>query len=384
MSDDSNGEWAGSESKDWKDGRHRRENSHVLAHAGEIRGDRRARQYATTLNGAYERAAQRGWLTGGGWPSTVEETLTYRMMMDYHGTEGFGDALEAGDAAGVRHYVGSQEDTPDLSGMRTLQAIKDLITGDASMLYIFGHMGNGKSFFASLIAEIWADETPGGIVGGNTRTIEAADWLGTWDELKDWMHEDQQTVLAGEATPKLFIFDEGSSKASGTGKDGYDAKTKLATMCYKIRKHGGNLIVIGHDGKDIHPAVREMCTVAHKTDKKTAQFFREVRNRKGHDPLTPPLEGIPLPDKQWQPNTYDTADWSWGDSDAEDGGVSAEDAYDDMAVWTVVQCMSEGLSARETAKFVPFGKSKCNTLWNEYEDGGAARDIADSVTGVIA
>ena len=38
--------------------------------------------------------------------------------MSYHDTEGFSDAIAEGDAAGVRHYVGSQKNTPDISGYR--------------------------------------------------------------------------------------------------------------------------------------------------------------------------------------------------------------------------------------------------------------------------
>ena len=385
MTDDgsNSGEWAASESKDWKDGRHRRDNRHVHAHAGEV-PDRRTRRHLTALTSVFERASQNGKLEiGASDPDTFEETEEYRRIMSYHATEGFGDAIAEGDAAGVRHYVGSQEDTPDISGYRAIQSIEDLVTGDASMLYVYGHMGNGKSMFASLVAEIWKRQMPDSAeVAANSRTIDAATGITSWPALNDWMIESESTILAGEATRKLFIFDEASSQASGRGKDGYDASTKLATMCYKIRKYGGSLIIIGHDGKDVHPAVREMCTAFHKTGKKTGQFYEEVKNRKGRDPITRPLEGIPLPQKRWQPNTYDLADWSW--RTAEDDGIEAEDAFEKMAIWTVIQCKQDGLSDRDTAEFVPFGKSKVNRVWNDYEDGTQYQDVADTVTEVFA
>ena len=385
MTDDGNnsGEWAASESKDWKDGRHRRDNSHVHPHAGEV-PDRRTRQHLTALTSVYERAAQNGHLElGASDPDRFSETQEYQRIMSHHATEGFSRAIAEGDAAGVRHYVGSQEDTPDISGYRAIQSIEDLVTGDASMLYIYGHMGNGKSMFASLIAEIWKRQMPASAqVAANSRTIDAATGITSWPALNDWMIESESTILAGEATRKLFIFDEASSQASGRGKDGYDASTKLATMCYKIRKYGGSLIIIGHDGKDVHPAVREMCTAFHKTGKKTGQFYREVKNRKGRDPITQPLEGIPLPQKRWQPNTYDLADWSW--RTGEDDGIETEDAFEQMAIWTVIQCKQDGLSDRDTAGFVPFGKSKVNRVWNDYQDGTRYQDVADTVTEVFA
>ena len=54
MSDDagSGGEWAASESKDWKDGRHKRDNAHVLPHAGEV-SDRQTRRHLTALRAVY-------------------------------------------------------------------------------------------------------------------------------------------------------------------------------------------------------------------------------------------------------------------------------------------------------------------------------------------
>lgn len=386
MTDEANnGEWAASESKDWKDGRHRRENEHVLPHAGETR-TRQSRQFLTAMSGAYERAVARGWVDSR-WPSHVEDTAQYRSLQTHHATEGFSRAVEGGDAAGLRAYVGSQEDSPDVSGIRVLQTLEDLITGDASMLYLYGHMGNGKSMFASLLAELWAEATPGGEIAANSRTIEAATWISSWTELQEWMVEDEATVLAGKATPKLFIFDEASSNASGRGRDGWEASTKLATMVYKIRKYGGSLIIIGHDGKDVHPAVRELCTAFHKTGTKTGQFFRSVSNRKGQDPITPELSGIPMPDKQYQPNTYDLAPWAWADESdesVESGGVTADEAYQDMALWTIIKCKEQGLSNRETAKYVPFSHEYVRTKYNEYKDDGINADVVGKLSEGIA
>lgn len=380
---DGNGEWAASESKDWKDGRHRRDNQHVLPHAGETR-TRQSRQFLTAVHGAFERSVARGWVDSR-WPEKAQDSAQYRSLQTSHATEGYSWAVEGGDAAGLRAYVGSQEHEPDISSIRTNDAIRDLLTGDAAMTYIFGHMGNGKSMFASLMAELWLGEMPANaMVASNTRTIDEAEWVSSWPELQNWMLEDEETVLAGKATPKLFIFDEANSHASGRGKDGWDASTKLATMCYKIRKHGGSLIVVGHDGKDIHPAVRELCTAFHKTGTKTGQFYRSVSNRKGQEPITEPLTGIPMPDKSWQPNTYDLANWSWGSESDESEGIEGSDAYRDMALWTIIKCKEQGLSNRETAKYVPYSHEYVRTRYNEFKDDDKHADVVGRVEGGIA
>ena len=381
--DDGGGdEWAFSEWQDYVAGRHARENDAVHPHAAEVERPT-TRRTLTAVRGAFERAERRGWIKGG-WPESgrIDDLRAVRAIRAHHATERSAEAIRAGDGKTLRAMIGSQEDPPDLSSLRTIQTIKDVLTGDAALTYVFGHMGNGKSFAASLFAEIWKSEMgERAEVASNTRTIDAARYLGTWGELQDWMIEDEEIVLAGDARPKLFIFDEASSVASGRGKDGYEASTKLATMCYKIRKYGGMLIIIGHDGKDVHPAVREMCVAFHKTGTKTGQFFRDVKNRKGHDPITDPLEGIPVPSPEWQPNTYDTANWSWK---ADGGEIDPEEVEEGVWLSVVRTCYEEGLSARQAADYVRYSRDWTSRRYRWLEQGEFPHGKADAALEGIA
>ena len=252
------------------------------------------------------------------------------------------------------------------------------------MLYIYGHMGNGKSNFALRCGEDWKRDNPDGEIGTNIRTLTEKDhWIRNWGQLQDWMVESESKVLAGDVTPKLFIFDEASGSASGRGSDGWEAATKLAVLAYKIRKYGGSAIIIGHDGQDVAPAVREMCTAVHKTGKKTARFYESVKNRQGRDPLTPPLTGIEP--TIWSYNDKEASDWSWKRGFSEDSeSITAESAYRDMAVWTAIKAKEKGLANREVADIVGFSRESVRTWWNDYQEGGKAAETVASVQEVIA
>jgi hypothetical protein len=380
MSEDgqSGDSWAFSESRDWLEGRHSNE-SDLPPHPGEI-SDRKARRTLTSMYQAYERAARDGRVRSG--PSDLTESSDWSELREFFGAEALADAVAHGEPARIRHMVGSREDEPDLSGIRTLETVISQLTRAAAMFYLFGRPGSGKTMFACLMAELWKREHPNGLVASNIRTLDRADWINAWPDLDEWMKEDEETVLAGDQTPKLYLLDEGSSVASGRGSQGYEAATKLARLVYKIRKYGGSLIIVGHDGKDVAPSVRELCTIVEKVSEKRARFYDDVREREGRNPVTPELAGIPLPDQSWQPNTYDVADFYWsrvGEDEPEPG-----EAARDSALYTVIKAKEDGLTNRETAQFVPFSQGWVGERWREYRDHDQHTQVLSNVEDMTA
>ena len=386
------GEWAASESKDWKDGRHLRDNPHVLPHAGETR-DPRVRKMLTAMNGAFERAYRRGWLTPGDpWPPTVQESGQYQSLQTHHATEGFSKCMGMGDAAGIRHYVGSQEPKPDVSGMKAIGKIDDLITGPAPVIVILGKMGDGKSDFAGLLGQRWTDHVADDrLIGSNIRSLQEktewidednrarSGWLRSYGELMEWVQIDGDP-LENRQRPKLFIGDEFSSSASGRGKQGYETATKMAPLVYKIRKYGGALIYIAHGPKSIHPMLWRVGTIIQKTGKKTATVGESIRSDKLAD-IQFKIEGIPKTD--WTMATEEASDWSWA-SGAEDETEELDaGAVEAVAAWTVARCKDDGLSHRETERYVPYGRSKVGRVWKDIQAGGDAARMADAVEATI-
>ncbi|MUV87818.1 hypothetical protein GJ631_14975 [Natronomonas sp. CBA1123] len=376
------GEWAGSESKEWKDGRHKRENRSVYPHAGEI-GDRQTRRALTAARSAYDRIARHDDLPADA-PPMFEETTLARSWRYAQGSETFARAVEKGDAIRIRHFVGAQDTDVDLSGMKALQRLRDIVTRPAFMAYMWAEPGTGKTNFAFLLAQLWKRHHPDGEVGTNVRTLEQKDeWCRNYGDLDRWMKADEDAALRGEATPKLFIFDEASSNASGRGKDGYETAQKLGVLAYKIRKYGGSLIIIGHDGGDVHPAIRELAIAINKETKKRATVYESVRNRKGERPIVE-LSGIPPTD--WQYNDKEATTWSWdrhADSE-ETSDESLEEAHKDIAVWTAIKAKEQGLSNREAAEVAGYSREWVRLRYEEYKDGGKAAETFANVEAVIA
>lgn len=313
MSDGS--EWVYGEAREWQQGRHKKTNRSVYAHGGEL-GHSRIRKGMTRIQAAYDRLARRDELPEE-MPATFEDTQTAQQLRHIEGTETYSRAVLNGDAGTIRHMVGSPDAQADISGLHAIDTLESIVGRPAFMAYQWAEPGSGKTNFALLLAQLYKRAHPEAEIGTNIRSLKEKDfWIKSYGHLEEWMHGDAEAALEGNATPKLMIFDEASSHASGRGADGYETASKLGPMLYKIRKYGGSLIIIGHDGKDVHPAVRELATAIHKTGLQSATFFDTVENRKGKGEIMS-IEGIPETD--WRYNDKEPTNWSWT------GGTQTED-----------------------------------------------------------
>lgn len=386
MSSEGGDDWAFSEGKDWKDGRHARTNEFVREHAGEIL-ERDAHDLLTAMEGVYERAYRRGWLDGDDWPEDVQGLETYRTIRSKADTDTFRERVEQGDEGGLRSHIGSQSDGVDVSGWRDVEQIREIATERHLRLYEFGEPGTGKTRSGCLVARHWLEERfdeghDDAVVLTNIRSLagehEAIKWVSSWDDLQEMIDSEMDDVLGEDVRPFLFLFDEASSQASGSGSDGYQAKQKLATLVYKIRKFGGALVIIGHDGKDVHPAVRLLCKVLHKTSKKKARFYDTVKSREGRDPITPAIEG--WPDSMWKPNDKDPAPWSWSINDEED---MDEIPPREWAIYHAIRARQAGVSVSDTADTVGYSDGWVSTRMGNFEDGKEEYEIVNRVAEKI-
>ncbi len=321
-----------------------------------------------------------------------------RRIVQGEGSHTARDALDNGDTLTLKHYIGDPSQEASLSGIKAITRLQEIVAGPAPVIVILGEMGAGKTNLACLIAQLrdrWVD---GNLkVASNIRTLPRNDdwvtdsghvedgWIPHYPLLEEWVEKDGDPVENAQQ-PKLFIGDEFSTNASGTGEDGQKVRKLMGPLVFKIRKYNGALIYIGHDESSIHPLLWRVGTILKKpdrNDKGKAIKAERISGGKLQDVDPRPFTGIPPAD--WEPHTNDEADWSWnapsGDKDEPPIG---EDEVKQVAAWTMETCREQGMSARETADFVPYSHATVSNWWNDIDEGGEKRDWVNTVEQVIA
>lgn len=230
-------------------------------------------------------------------------------------------AVKAGSVSMMKYVTGMQSYKKDASGLHTLRKLIKQLKKDAYISYLFGHMGNGKTDFANLMGEI-AKEELGYEIASNQKSLEEKDeYIWTYGGFLNWLADGHDITSIKDiqdlkdegvefsADNKLFIFDEGSNHASGYQSDAHDAQELLGKLVKLIRKVGGNMLIIGHTGKDVHPDIRRLSNdCIHKTGKKTAKYYESVEESEGKG-LKFSVSAIPK--TNWEYDTLEICKWSW-------------------------------------------------------------------------
>lgn len=361
-------------------------------HAGIVR-DEQVSRYLSVVAETYDPTAPYVERDGAGplpgHAADLEEVSRPRRMA---ATETARNALDHGDMPTLKHLTGDQQQRADVSGLKAIDQLTQAVTGPAAMFYLWAEPGSGKTNFSLLLAQLWKRQrSSDALLGSNIRTLRETDewtssdgekrdgWLPSFGDLQEWLQQDGDP-LTHDQRPKLFIFDEASSSAGGTGANGYNAKEKMGPLAYKIRKYGGSLIVIGHDGKDVHPLIRELGVAIHKDGKKEATFYDDVQNRKGVGERFR-VDGIPPTDYRY--NDKEPTAWSWSENEHDDD-LDATDAADDVDLWTVRECYQAGVSAREAAKFVRYSRDWTTRRYRWIKDDEFPHERADRAQEQIA
>jgi hypothetical protein len=360
----------------------------VHDHTGLVR-DERVSRYLAVLSEVYDPAEHAEKAEA--LPGRAQELALVRRIRQTAGTETAREALAGGDMPTLKHLTGDAGQRADVSGLKAIDQLQEIVDGPAPMFYVWAEPGTGKTNFALLLAQLWKRQQTGdALVGSNIRTLRETDpwidgagesrdgWLSSFGELEEWIQQDGDP-LKNEQRPKLFIFDEASSSASGGGSDGYQTKQKMGPLAYKIRKYGGALIVIGHDGKDVHPLIRELGKAVHKESKKAATFYDDVKNRRGVGEYLA-VEGIPPTDYRY--DDKEPTAWSW--EAHEEDEMAPDEAAEDVHLWTVRQCFEQGLSARKAANFVPYSRDWTSRRYRWLDSEEFPHERADRAEGGYA
>jgi hypothetical protein len=325
-------------------------------------------------------------------PPSVEETRLYQMLLGRASTETMQTAVREGRDSTLSYLVGDPGMTADVSGLKAIEAIEGVLDKEAPIVYIKGEPGSGKTNIALLLGQLWTriqqrhDEEYE--VASNIASLRAQDrWIERYTELEEWAKEyveemeDGGETLRDGAPRKLYILDEASSHAAGIGEDGFKAGTLLGPLVKKIRKGNCGLIIIGHDGKDVHPAVRVLAKVVERyvEDVKRATLYHGIRNRQGQDRIVS-LDGVPQTD--WQYDDKESTRFVWDDEEEdreerieEAAREAAQDAHEEsrkVIAGQLAHLSAEGqlsLSQADIGDLCGFTQSHVSRLKRKFEKG---------------
>jgi hypothetical protein len=358
-------------------------------HTGFVRDERLSR-YLSMIELHYDpQSAEKP----GEMPGQARDLREVRQTVAVEATEAGRQAMDGGDMQTLKHQTGDQGQQADISGIKAIGQVDDLITGPAPVIVLLGEMGAGKTNFAGLLGQRRDHHVEGDhLIGTNIASLqEKSPWIDdrgnprdgyipNYPTLMEWVEQDGDP-LENEQRPKTFIGDEFSSSATGRGKQGHETAMKMAPLIYKIRKYGGALIYIAHGPKSIHPLMWRVGTIIKKVSQKRAIVADSIKNSQLAD-IQFEIEGVPPTD--WRYNDKEASDWSWSAGDS-DGPETDKKAVKKTAMWTIRECMeNHDMTPRETSDFVPYSHTTCKNWFEEYQDGGEKRDWVADVEGVIA
>ena len=368
-----------------------RDPEEVLPHSGFVRDEQVDRQLAMRAihhdTDRWDGKAAKDYLAVG----------KNRDILQVSGSETARNALENGDTLTLKQYIGDPSQEADLAGIKAVTRLQEIVAGPAPVIVLLGEMGAGKTDFAGLLGQLRERWVDGNLkVASNIRTLDRLDrwvrddgsvedgWIPNYPLLEEWVQQDGDPVEHSQQ-PKLFIGDEFSTNASGTGEDGHKVRQKMGPLVFKIRKYGGALIYIAHGESSIHPMLWRVGTIIKKTSQKTAVVADRVSGGSLQDVDPRPLEGIPPTD--WGFNTNDEADWSWSEpagDDKDNETAIAEADVKRVAMWTMKDLRDRGFSPYEIEKYVPYSRTTVGNWLDEYDEGGEKREWVSSVESVIA
>lgn len=299
-----------------------------------------------------------------GMPRSFWDTSLAQKAIRKYGTKRATRAVEEGNQTLTAFLTGLPSYNADISGLHTINRLSDWLihSEQTKLIYLAALMGRGKTDLAlTLLQMVWyhyhrlqqaeqAKDVPEPKFAANFYADAGQDTtiqeIHSFDDLQEWAdgHSSEDELW--------FIFDEASTELTAqSGSNAQDVAETMAPFVKKMRKSGVNMLVIGHDKQDVHPAIRSLADFIDKTGLKTASFYAGIQNRQPHGHLFD-VEGIPQ--TAWTFDTDDVAEWSWGDLAGGADGFTPDELEDEVAWRAAILYQSEhtDISQRKLADAV--------------------------------
>jgi len=279
-------------------------------------------------------------------PRSFWETEFGKKALRKYGTEKATRAIQNGNLTQAAYLSGLPSYESDVSGMHAINQLAHWLNDDeqCKLIYIAALMGRGKTDMSLLFYEIIHDhyrrvreslrqegmdealgevQMPEFAANFRVSTPKGVDtevrYINNYDDLVEWGER------GSSDDTRWFIFDEASTELTAqSGANAQDVAEVFAPFVKKMRKMGINMVVIGHDKRDVHPAVRSLADFVAKGGLKRASFFEGIKKR---EPVGHLFDINGIPETSWSYDTDDTAEWDWCEEDEEslEQGISDEE-----------------------------------------------------------
>ncbi len=241
--------------------------------------------------------------------TSFEESKLGETLLEKYLADRTTKAVTNGNGSVMSHLVGVTEQDLDSSTLRLPMMLLDEIENNEAPAFILGagNPNTGKTNTMSLVAELRKTQLDEYMIISNVRS-----WPLT-DEVVTSAHDLAVTLLEHRDVPKFVFIDESSTH--------FDARTyrrEVATQWTPLAKRFAKIGVdacgnVIHTGKDAHPELKRMATLAYyKTDKKVVEFYDRWPADGDHP--TDQLFGGSIEDLEptgHEPDPNDAAPWSW-------------------------------------------------------------------------
>lgn len=317
-----------------------REQRELLAHSGMLPDDVIDAMVTYSQNYDYEWQKKHSNLSKEKIPVHPENTKWFKQTLERNLSKKINKAVTEGNDRVINRFNGIVSQETGISQIQSHLRFVNWVTRTAGITYLAGHMGSGKTDFSALMLETFyealKDSDNGVEIATNVKSLaENHKWIKfipSQTDLVEWLESNDAY--------KLFLFDEGSSHASGYSEDSSKVTQQMRSVLNLIRKNNGNMIFVGHSGKDIHPHVRRLADFVQKESKKDAIVFNDVNEAEG---VNKKFKLSEIPETSLSFNTKESSTWNWAD-----GGQEYELLRIAYKCWN-----NSDMSQKETAENFP-------------------------------
>lgn len=232
-------------------------------------------------------------------------------------------AIEEDKSSLLGFLSGIREQDFDTSEVRGLMQLLTRLRRNGYLSTFFGRTDGGKTNVALLMAELAMHDDDSVHLVTNISSVRSSVPESRYHFADDFSTAEKTIEMLAEFDQRaFFVVDEFSSHGSGYASDSGDVEEKMRALLRKAAKLNAMVVAIGHDGKDVHPTVREFShdiiwmrvveevgiVEADYEPTYQAGFYESVEEREpmGHR-FT--LDRVPETNLNYNPDEYTS--WSW-------------------------------------------------------------------------